>query len=70
MLTINADAHPFMNQFHKPEDEKRSIIVIPPEFRKDWLNCKHEDANRFFIEMPLTGFKSNYFPRLNKKGLI
>ena len=25
MLTINADNHPFMSQFHKPEDEKRSI---------------------------------------------
>ena len=22
MLTINADNHPFMSQFHKPEDEK------------------------------------------------
>ena len=24
-MTINADNHPFMSQFHKPEDEKRSI---------------------------------------------
>jgi Uncharacterized conserved protein len=29
MLTINANQHPFMNQFHNPNDEKRSIIVIP-----------------------------------------
>ena len=35
MLTINADNHPFMSQFHKPEDEKRSIAVIEPENRQD-----------------------------------
>ena len=44
MLTINADNHPFMSQFHKPEDEKRSIVVIEPEHRQDWLNMHHEDA--------------------------
>lgn len=44
MLTINADQHPFMSQFHKPEDEKRSIVVIEPEHRQDWLNMHHEDA--------------------------
>jgi hypothetical protein len=35
MLTINADHLPFMSQFHKLEDKKRSIIVIPPQF--SWL---------------------------------
>ena len=49
MLTINADNHPFMSQFHKPEDEKRSIIVIPEEYREDWLNCKKEDADQFSL---------------------
>ena len=44
MLTTNADNHPFMLQFHKPEDEKRSIVVIEPEHPQDWLNMHHEDA--------------------------
>lgn len=44
MLTTNADNHPFMLQFHKPEDEKRSIVVIEPEHLKDWLNMHHEEA--------------------------
>ncbi len=35
MLTINADDHPFMKQFHKPNDEKRSIVVISKGRRKD-----------------------------------
>ena len=51
MLTINANQHPFMNQFHNPNDEKRSIIVIPEEPRQDWLHCNHEEASEFFFEM-------------------
>ncbi|ENX08817.1 SOS response-associated peptidase [Acinetobacter variabilis] len=51
MLTINANQHPFMKQFHNPNDEKRSIIVIPEELRQDWLHCNHEEASEFFFEM-------------------
>ena len=51
MLTINANQHPFMKQFHNPNDEKRSIIVIQEESRQDWLHCDHEEANEFFFEM-------------------
>ena len=51
MLTINSDDHPFMKQFHGPDDEKRSIIVIPEESRQDWLHCNHEHASDFFFEM-------------------
>ena len=29
MLTINADEHPLMNQFHKPTDEKRMVVILP-----------------------------------------
>lgn len=52
MLTINADKHPFMKQFHAPHDEKRSIIVIPEEYREDWMNTNFEEAHEFFFDMP------------------
>lgn len=51
MLTINADQHHFMKQFHAPTDEKRSIIVIPEEYRNDWLNVDKENAHEYFFEM-------------------
>ena len=51
MMTINSDDHPFMKQFHGPDDEKRSIIVIPEESRQDWLHCNHEQVSEFFFEM-------------------
>lgn len=38
MLTINADSHPLMNQFHKPVDEKRMVVILEPERYADWLN--------------------------------
>jgi putative SOS response-associated peptidase YedK len=36
MLTVNADQHPVMKQFHKPGDEKRSVVVLNNPL--DWLN--------------------------------
>lgn len=51
MLTINSDNHPFMKQFHAPNDEKRSIIVIPEQYRNDWLNVDREHAHEYFFEM-------------------
>jgi putative SOS response-associated peptidase YedK len=31
MLTLNADDHPFYQQFHKPGEEKRMVVVLPQE---------------------------------------
>ena len=51
LLTMNADQHPFMKQFHAPNHEKRSIIVIPEKNRTDWLNCTSNEATQFFVAM-------------------
>ena len=65
MLTINADDHPFMSQFHKPKDEKRSIVVIEPEHRQDWLNMHHEDA--FELLKPMgAGYVAEHLPKPKK----
>jgi hypothetical protein len=44
MLTISADAHPVMRRFHKPEDEKRTVVPLKPELFQDWLNATPETA--------------------------
>lgn len=41
-----------MNQFHAPDDEKRSIIVIP----KGRLTCDHDQAMGFLDDMPLSEY--------------
>jgi putative SOS response-associated peptidase YedK len=48
-ITINADSHPVMNRFHKPDDEKRSLVVIAPERYDDWLNCRNPELARAFL---------------------
>lgn len=47
MLTVNADEHPLMKHFHQPNDEKRSIVIIPPHQRDAWLSAQHQDASQF-----------------------
>lgn len=62
MLTINADHHPLMSQFHAPTDEKRSIIVIPEQSRMHWLNSDFKNAPDFFHGFPSDEFHS--FPKI------
>ena len=44
MLTVNADAHPVMRQFHKPGDEKRTPVIITPELHATWLSADPAQA--------------------------
>lgn len=39
MLTVNADEHPVMKQFHKPQDEKRTPVIIAPQSHDAWLSA-------------------------------
>ncbi|MFM8757002.1 MAG: SOS response-associated peptidase [Limnohabitans sp.] len=52
MLTLNADHHPLMNQFHKPTDEKRMIVILPPERYDDWLQSSAKDSGEFLQAWP------------------
>lgn len=38
MLTINADDHPLMRRFHRPEDEKRMVVVLGEDQYRTWLS--------------------------------
>ena len=44
LLTMNADEHPLMNQFHKPEDEKRTVVPLRTALFNDWLSATTEEA--------------------------
>lgn len=52
MLTINADHHPLMNQFHKAADEKRMIVILPPERYDDWLRASSSESGDFLRAWP------------------
>ena len=44
LLTINADQHPVMNQFHKAGEEKRTPVIITPERHLEWLSAEPPNA--------------------------
>ncbi len=66
MLTINADGHPVMGRFHAPGDEKRSLVVIPPEHREVWLNAAPREAGDCLTAMPTGDFTARPDPRPTK----
>lgn len=37
MLTVNADGHELMQRFHKPDDEKRMVVVLEASEIDGWL---------------------------------
>ena len=56
MLTINADGHPVMGRFHRPGDQRRSLVVVPPHAWHNWLNATTGTACDLLTEMPTAEF--------------
>jgi putative SOS response-associated peptidase YedK len=46
MLTVNADAHPVMNRFHKAGEEKRSPVMLPLDQWQHWLSATPDQAQQ------------------------
>lgn len=63
MLTINAENHPLMARFHGPDDEKRSIVVVPPENRTKWLRADAVGAIALLQAMPADQFAAEAAPK-------
>lgn len=55
MLTINAKGHEVMKHFHKPEDEKRSVVILDESEYQPWLHADHEKA-RAMLDLAPSGF--------------
>jgi hypothetical protein len=51
MLTVNSNEHPLMKRFHRPGDEKRSVVIVPRVGYMDWLSCKSTDEARSFLSL-------------------
>lgn len=59
MLTVNANQHSLMQQFHAPDDEKRTVVVIPPHMRMQWLTADQHTAREILKEL---GASSSFCP--------
>jgi len=47
MLTCNADNHPVMKRFHRPEDEKRTPVILDSNQFYDWLRVTSDTAMNY-----------------------
>ena len=68
MLTINADEHPLMRQFHKPQDEKRMVVILPEARYLDWLQASPEQSRDFLQPWPADELASTQAQAVQQHG--
>ncbi|MEM5402252.1 SOS response-associated peptidase [Paraburkholderia unamae] len=51
MLTVNSNQHPLMKRFHKPGDEKRSVVIVRPTDYENWLSSRSTDEARSLLNL-------------------
>ncbi|MDN7790420.1 SOS response-associated peptidase family protein [Burkholderia contaminans] len=73
MITVNADTHPLLNQFHRYFDkkgepeEKRSLVIIRPDDYDAWFSVKDpEEAHQFFSLLPADELHAEPAPKPRK----
>ncbi len=52
MLTVNADAHSLMRNYHKPDDEKRMVVILPQAQYDEWLDAPADRSMAFMNPFP------------------
>ena len=52
MLTVNATDHQLMRNYHKPDDEKRMVVILPKSQYGDWLTAPPDRSLEFMRQYP------------------
>lgn len=52
MLTINADTHELMRNFHRPKKERRMVVILPRGLYDAWLDAPPEKSMDFMRQFP------------------
>jgi putative SOS response-associated peptidase YedK len=68
MLTVNADAHPVMRQFHKSGDEKRTPVIIAPDLHDQWLNADTALATELMTWSHMPKLMATPAPLINQRS--
>lgn len=63
LLTVNADAHPVLRRMHRPGDEKRQLVVVPPEAFGQWLDASPDQALAYLRDSGDDGLTGEPAPR-------
>ena len=52
MTWLNADGHRLMQRFHKPDDEKRMVMILDPDQYHGWLDGSPVSEEDLFQQYP------------------
>ena len=63
MLTMNANMHPLMKRFHRPDDEKRMLVLLEPSQYPQWLSATPETVADFLQPYPAERLMAQPAPR-------
>jgi putative SOS response-associated peptidase YedK len=63
MLTVNADAHEVMRQFHKTGDEKRTPVIIQPKNFDQWLEADMPAATQMLSWINMPELQASPYPK-------
>ena len=63
MLTVNADGHELMQQFHRPQDEKRMVVVLDEADYDAWLDAPPARMRDFLTRYPAQALHGEPAPR-------
>jgi putative SOS response-associated peptidase YedK len=68
MLTVNADDHPVMKQFHKHGDEKRTPVIIAPELQDARLSADTTQASELMTWSHMPDLLALQAPFLSRRS--
>ena len=68
MLTVNADDHPVMRQFHKPGDEKRTPVIIAPDLQDAWRSADTTQASELMTWSHMPDLLAFHAPLLSRRS--
>jgi putative SOS response-associated peptidase YedK len=63
MLTLNADHHPVMKQFHALDDEKRMLVMLALGDVQAWLHATSVGARDLFGAYPAESLRARSDPK-------
>ena len=62
VLTVNADGHAVMGRMHRPDEEKRMPVIVPPARYADWLQASPQQAADFMRAAPAEALVAHAAP--------
>ncbi|MDB5965847.1 MAG: hypothetical protein JWQ72_2347, partial [Polaromonas sp.] len=68
MLTMNATDHPLLKNYHRPEDEKRIVVILPESRYQAWLDAPAELSMDFVQHYPHDSLVATPVPPKPKAG--